>query len=169
MSAKTLHHQGKPFAVNLKVKADNFFNVTINDESLEAILHQIDNNTLSIVHDNRHYTAHVAANATHVYVLVNGEQYVFEKPREQKSGYRPGMEAAASGNEIFAPMPGKIIKIFVKKGQKVKQNDRLFIVEAMKMENEVKSSRAGKIKKVNFKENDLVSVGDTIIEMEASE
>jgi biotin carboxyl carrier protein len=167
MSAKTLHYQGKPFAVYLNEKSHHQFNATINEQSLEATLHEIDEHTLSIIHDNRHYTAHFAANATHIYVVVNGEQYVFEKPQEQKSGYRPGVEAADSGNEICAPMPGKILKIFVKEGQRIKQNDRLFIVEAMKMENEVKSSRSGVVKKINFKENDLVSVGETIIEVEA--
>jgi biotin carboxyl carrier protein len=168
MTAKTLHYKGNPFVINLNKKNDHHLAAEINEETLEVMLHEIDGHTLSIVHDNHHYMAYFAVDATQIYVVINGEQYIFEKPQEQKTGFRPGLEAASgSGNEICAPMPGKIFKIFVKEGQKIDRNGRLFIVEAMKMENEVKSSRAGVVKKVNFKENDLVSVGDVIIEFES--
>ena len=58
--------------------------------------------------------------------------------------------------------------MIAKNGQKVAKNTTLFIVEAMKMENEIKSPKAGLIKKINFAVNDLVSVGQPIIEMEFS-
>lgn len=168
MIKNILRFKDSDFTILLEEKADHNFSAKINDEPFEAKLQKIADNTFSIFHDGHHYNAYVAVEDTKVYVLVNGQQYVFDKPKEKKSGYRPGMEESAdNGNEVRAPMPGKILKIFVKEGQKFNKNDRLFIVEAMKMENEVKASRAGTIKKINFKENDMVSVGEAVIEIES--
>jgi len=168
MMKNSLRFKDSDFTIVLQEKADHNFSAKINDESFEATIQEVADNTLSIFQGGRHYKTHVAVEDTKIYVLVNGQQYVFEKPKEKKSGYRPGMEDSAdSGNEVRAPMPGKILKIFVKEGQKFNKNDRLFIVEAMKMENEVKATRAGKIKKINFKENDMVSVGQAVIEFES--
>ena len=63
-------------------------------------------------------------------------------------------------------MPGKILKIFISEGDKIKNNQPLFIIEAMKMENEVKSPLDGTVKKIYFKEQDLVSVGEPIVEID---
>lgn len=168
MMKNSLRFKDSDFTIVLQEKADHNFGVKINDESFEATLQKVADNMLSIFHEGRHYKAHVAVEEAKIYVLVNGRQYVFEKPKEKKSGHRPGMEDSAdNGNEVRAPMPGKILKIFVKEGQKFNKNDRLFIVEAMKMENEVKALRAGTIKKINFKENDMVSVGEAVIEFES--
>lgn len=168
MIKNSLRFKDCDFTIVLEEKADHNFSVKINDEPFEATLQNVADNTLSIFHDCRHYKAHVVVEDAQIYVFVNGQQYIFEKPQEKKSGYRPGMEDSAdNGNEVRAPMPGKILKIFVKEGQKFNKNDRLFIVEAMKMENEVKASRAGTINKINFKENAMVSVGEAVIEIES--
>ncbi len=73
---------------------------------------------------------------------------------------------ADNKKEIGAPLQGSLYKILVKKGQQVKQNDALFIIEAMKMETTVVAYEEGKIKKVYLKEGVLVNQDDLIIEME---
>ncbi|MCD4729110.1 MAG: biotin/lipoyl-binding protein, partial [Bacteroidales bacterium] len=60
------------------------------------------------------------------------------------------------GGEIVSPMPGKVIKINVKKGKAVKKGDVLLVVEAMKMENNITAPRDGKVEKVNVKTGDMV-------------
>jgi len=60
------------------------------------------------------------------------------------------------GGEIISPMPGKVIKINVKKGKAVKKGDVLLVVEAMKMENNITASKTGKVEKVNVKTGDMV-------------
>ncbi|MCJ7577768.1 MAG: biotin/lipoyl-binding protein, partial [candidate division Zixibacteria bacterium] len=67
------------------------------------------------------------------------------------------------------PMPGKIVKILVREGDKVRKGQGLVIVEAMKMENEIRSPGAGIVKKINFKEGNLVDTADLIIELEPEE
>ncbi len=67
-------------------------------------------------------------------------------------------------NSLICPMPGKLIELFVKVGDQVEVGQNLCIVEAMKMENTLKSSLKGQVKKINFKVNDLLKVDDIIIE-----
>ncbi len=67
-------------------------------------------------------------------------------------------------NNLICPMPGKLIELFVKVGDKIEIGQNLCIVEAMKMENMLVSSLKGQVKKINFKINDLLKVDDIIIE-----
>ena len=66
-------------------------------------------------------------------------------------------------------MPGKVVKILVKQGDRVEKSQGLVIVEAMKMENEIKSGSGAVVKKINFKEGDLVDAAVPIIELELEE
>ncbi len=72
-------------------------------------------------------------------------------------------------DKVFAPMPGKIVKIMVNVGDAVVEKQPLVIVEAMKMENQVNSRGKGKIKAVNFAPGDQVDTESPIIELELTE
>ncbi|TET66957.1 MAG: hypothetical protein E3J56_13605 [Candidatus Aminicenantes bacterium] len=63
-------------------------------------------------------------------------------------------------------MPGKVIKINVSEKEEVRKNQTLAIVEAMKMENEIKSSIEGYVKKIFVSEGDLVDSEKPLIELE---
>ncbi len=67
---------------------------------------------------------------------------------------------------IYPFIPGTIISYFVKKGDSIKKGDKLFILEAMKMNNEVMSPIDGVVKKINFQPGHRVSKNDAIIEIE---
>lgn len=68
--------------------------------------------------------------------------------------------------ELKSGMPGKIIEIFVKEGDVVKANKPLLIMEAMKMENEMRASRDVKIKEIKVKQGDSVESGAVLIKFE---
>lgn len=68
--------------------------------------------------------------------------------------------------ELKSGMPGKIIEIFAKEGEIVKANKPLLIMEAMKMENEMRASRDVKIKEVRIKQGDSVESGAVLITFE---
>ena len=67
---------------------------------------------------------------------------------------------------LLAPMPGKIVSINVKDGQKIKSGENLLILEAMKMENLITADKDTKIKKINVKPNDAVEVDQVLIEFD---
>ena len=69
-------------------------------------------------------------------------------------------------NQIGAPLQGLIYKVLVKKGQEVKENDPLFVIEAMKMESTVTAFKAGKVTSVSLKEGSMVKQDDLILTIE---
>lgn len=71
-----------------------------------------------------------------------------------------------AGQDLKSGMPGKIIEIFVKEGEIVKANKPLLIMEAMKMENEMRASRDVKIKEIKVKQGDSVESGAVLIKFE---
>ncbi len=99
-------------------------------------------------------------------VLVDGravEAEVYD-PRELATG---GTGGAQHGRlEVSAPMPGKVIRLLVEAGQEVAEGDGLIVVEAMKMQNEMKSAKAGNVVEIRVAENDTVAAGDVLLVIE---
>ncbi|MFP4670109.1 sodium-extruding oxaloacetate decarboxylase subunit alpha [Pasteurella multocida] len=71
--------------------------------------------------------------------------------------------ATAGGAPVTAPMSGNIWKVVAKEGQKVAEGDVLLILEAMKMETEIRASQAGTVQSIHVKAGDTVAVGDTLM------
>ena len=76
---------------------------------------------------------------------------------------QPTLHQVPSDKRIIAPMPGKIISIKVSKGQLINNGDTVLILEAMKMEQEIKSSISGTIMEINVSENDTVKKDQPLI------
>jgi pyruvate carboxylase subunit B len=74
--------------------------------------------------------------------------------------------AAAGPAPLVAPMPGLIVRVNVQPGDKVGQGQGLVVMEAMKMENELRAQAAGAVKAVNVKPGMAVEKGTILIEME---
>ena len=79
-----------------------------------------------------------------------------------------GMEEQASNSakEIKAPMPGTILSLDVSTGDDVRKGDKILLLEAMKMENVIKSPGAGVVKKILVNQGDAVEKNAVLIEME---
>ncbi|OGD14950.1 hypothetical protein A2V47_08025 [Candidatus Atribacteria bacterium RBG_19FT_COMBO_35_14] len=93
------------------------------------------------------------------------EESVSQKVVKSSSNPAPAKTptAAVAGEEIVAPMPGKILQLKVSEGDIVKDGDTLLILEAMKMENEIVANASGNIKKINVAANDMVDTGDVLM------
>ncbi len=77
-----------------------------------------------------------------------------------------GAKAMGSSDSLISEMPGKIVKIFVKAGDIVNAGDPLLVMEAMKMENEMRAAANVKIKSINVSETQNVESGTLLISFE---
>ena len=90
----------------------------------------------------------------------------YDKETAKFDKYMIEEEATDLSKFLLAPMPGKIVSINIKDGQKVKSGENLLVLEAMKMENLITSTKDTKIKKINVKLNDAVEVDQILIEFD---
>ena len=89
-------------------------------------------------------------------MIINGMVYVVSK----------GSLGYLTVNEIKAPMNGKIVKILVNEDDKVNKGQILVVLEAMKMENQIRSPRKATIKNIKIVNDQTVKIGDTLLTFE---
>ena len=105
-------------------------------------------------------------------VKVNGKLYEVELEEVKESAGSISAPAAApaapvaGGTKVPAPMAGKILEIKVATGAKVAKGDTIAILEAMKLENEIKSPAAGTVKAICVQKGAMVNNGDALIVLE---
>ena len=149
---------------------DGKYLVKLGDRQYQVDSQPISENCLSLLVDGRAYTVFIAEDQGKKYISLQGEQFCVEEAKAETEARSLAESATLKGvPTISSPMPGKIVKILVGEGDKVKKGQGLVIVEAMKMENEIRSASAGVVKKINFKEGDLVDAAVPIIELELEE
>ncbi|MFZ4563277.1 MAG: acetyl-CoA carboxylase biotin carboxyl carrier protein subunit [Bacteroidales bacterium] len=76
--------------------------------------------------------------------------------------------AGHAGNHVTSPMPGKVIRVLAREGDRVLKGDVLVIIEAMKMENQVVSPRDAVVKAVNVAVNDRVESSTALVEFKTN-
>ncbi len=121
----------------------------------------------TIDHDN--YFAWISEDdENQAYVSTGG--HIFRMKRHDilaESVFASGFDSHGHhGNFVFSPMPGKVIRVQAKDGDKVKKGDVLMIIEAMKMENLIASPRDAIVKAVNLTVNDRVESSTVLVEFE---
>jgi biotin carboxyl carrier protein len=118
--------------------------------------------TYSVLIGGKSYYA-ISANGA---IRVNGREFSIEvfDPREMR-GRKSG--AAGEGRQkILAPMPGKVVRVLVSAGDTVEAGQGLVVVEAMKMQNEMKSPKDGKVAEVKTKAEATVAAGEVLMVIE---
>jgi biotin carboxyl carrier protein len=144
--------------------------ITVNGESFKWDIVNLANGHFHILHNGKSYRAEVinADRSAKTFTLkINNHCYTTEvKDKFDLLLEKLGMNNGAAGkvNNIKAPMPGLIIEMKVKTGDSVKAGDQLLILEAMKMENILKSSGEGIVKSVKVKKGDTVEKNQVLIE-----
>ena len=89
----------------------------------------------------------------HIFLRLNDQ--VFQRKIDEESVSFTS-KSASEGGDIFAPVPGKIIKIMIKNGDLIEKGQTVIILESMKMEFEVKASGSGKVGKIVVEDGEQV-------------
>jgi biotin carboxyl carrier protein len=85
---------------------------------------------------------------------------------EERAGPKAAISTAASEGAVTAIMPGKIIRVLVTEGDRVAEGDVVCILEAMKMENELKAPRAGTVRALSIQPGQDVETGTVLAEID---
>lgn len=108
-------------------------------------------------------TALAVRRGDQIHISFGGRQYIVEKPKA----------AGASGGETAkgdarAPMPGSIVEVFVAEGDKVTTGQKLLVLEAMKMQQEIAAAFDGVVEKIPVAKGDQVAEGQLLVHVEPS-
>ena len=145
---------------------DGQYRIKLDDQEYVVDSVPISENCLSLLVNGKTFTVYFAEADGKRYFSIGGEQYCIQETKEESV---TSSGADSSGVEeapvAASPMPGKVVKLLVKEGDKVTKGQGLVIVEAMKMENEIKSPVNGTVDKINFDPGDLVDAAQPIIEI----
>jgi len=106
-------------------------------------------------------------NQRHLYLTVDGmPEEVLLQPLNEYTGQNESGRPASNGpGDISTSMPGNVVEVMVNEGEQVGMGDTLFIIEAMKMETEIKAQVAGRVAKVHIKKGDRVTPGEALIQI----
>jgi len=156
---------GKKYRLELS-RADNRWDCSLDGRKIEidAILPRRD--VLSIIVGGKAYEIKRERTVTDMHLWVGSIRHAVEL-RDPRSLRSRASDADGKGpRKLLAPMPGKVVRVLVKEGDAVDIGQGLIVVEAMKMQNEMKASRAGRVVEVRVGEGDTVSAGDTLMVLE---
>jgi acetyl/propionyl-CoA carboxylase alpha subunit len=144
--------------VDLRKEGDAY-RVTMEDGDRIARAEFLDDHTLLLEIDGHRTHLDVVRQGDSFFVALAGEIYTFFEDH----GVAPGQQVGGLASpEIVAPMPGKIVRAFVKPGDHVAAGDALFILEAMKMENRLIADADGIVERVQVVAGDLVDGGEVL-------
>ena len=120
----------------------------------------------SVLMEGRSYEARVEEHADCLVVVIDGYRFEIEA-RDPRRWSRGAYGRGGSGPQtITAPMPGKVVRVLVGPGDAVEAGQGMVVVEAMKMQNEMKAPRAARILSVPAKEGATVAAGEVLVTIE---
>ncbi len=159
---------GREYRLDVRSDRDGL-RVRLDDRELRVDLLRVDPALYSLLIDGRSYEIHVLESDEALMVLVDGQPFRVEIQDEQERRLRAAVgkgDAKPAKRVVSAPMPGKVVKLLVRPGEAVQAGDGVIVVEAMKMENELKAPVAGTVKEVRVEEGKAVSGGDVLVVIE---
>ena len=144
------------------------YKVTLDGREVVVDAHQVANHLWSVLYGYASLEVDVTPVPGDSYeVLIDGDCHKFSLMNEQRRAMiRAGGKGSAGKAMVTSPMPGKVVKLLVAEGQEVEAGQGVIVVEAMKMENELKSALPGKVKEIFVKEGDVVESGAKLLLVE---
>jgi biotin carboxyl carrier protein len=147
----------KEFRLNLTQMKKKDIRVSLGKRTYQVTAEFLSPDKILLNIDGKIHDVLINSNTTSHYVYVNGRCYQIEKKSAlQILGEKGDKQQTIS---VTTSMPGRIVKILRKEGQEVKEGQAVLILEAMKMQNEIKSPRAGRIIKIGPKFSESVETG----------
>ena len=140
--------------------------VLVDGRPLRVDVHPTARHFTTLIIDGRSYDVGVVREGATLAVAVSGATFEVALVPAARGAAAPHRKTATGPAKVNAPMPGKIVRVSAAAGQEVKAGECLVVMEAMKMENEIRAPRDGRIKDVVVKEGQAVESGALLILVE---
>jgi biotin carboxyl carrier protein len=133
------------------------------DDGAQSDALEVASNTYSIIIRGHAFEAVVIPAAEGVLVRCRGREFMasISDPRAWRRRHA-AVFGAGGQQQVMAPMPGKVIRILVSEGDAVEADQGLMVVEAMKMQNEIRASRSGTVERIFVREGQAVADGEPL-------
>jgi acetyl/propionyl-CoA carboxylase alpha subunit len=133
-------------------------------DGVEMRIERLGDGQVRVTETSGSHLAWVTAEGRRVFVTLDGRDYVFETGGA-KARRSHGHESASG--EVTMPMPGLVISVSVKEGERVQRGQPLVIVEAMKMEHTLRAPRDGVVRRLSAGPDKRFEGGAVLLEVEA--
>ena len=157
-----IHLAGKSHTVEF-VEVSNETRISIDGHAIAADACQIAAGVYSILIDGKSFEARLEPFGSDLRIAVGENEFTARVSDLRKWKRGGGAGHSTDGHQIItAPMPGRVVRVLVKPGDAINSGQGIAVVEAMKMQNEVRSPKSGSVERVLVKEGQTVNAGDTI-------
>ncbi|MGH9743049.1 MAG: biotin/lipoyl-containing protein [Candidatus Acidiferrum sp.] len=142
----------------------NRWNIILDGQPIQADAVEISPNTLSLLLGGQSFEVHITQAPAGSFKLQIGLQEFIAEVADPRAwrGRKHGALEAEGRQQILAPMPGKVVRLLVSAGDKVEAGQGLLVVEAMKMQNEIRSPKSGVVERLFVREGQPVNVGEVL-------
>ena len=156
---------GKKYHLDLN-RADGRWSCRLDGREVEVDAVLARPNVLSLRIGNLAYEVKAERVANDLHLWVGSTRFAVElcDPRSLRGRARVADDRGPK--KITAPMPGKVVRLLVREGDEVEAGGGIAVVEAMKMQNEIKSPKSGTIQKILVSEGGAVNAGDVLAVVE---
>ena len=150
-------------------KKGELYHFVIDGNEYSVRAETLSNGTFAYFVDNRSYVAYLTKSKSGTHIAVEGRSYLIEEEEDNDSQSGAKGAGAHADGKVESPMPGNIIAIPVKEGEKVEINQAVVVIESMKMQNEITSPVNGEVAKINCSVGDQVNFGDVLVDITPQE
>ena len=153
---------GKDYRLELE-RVDSGWRCRLDDHEVEIDATLARRDVLSVLIGGKAFEIKREYTATDLHLWVGSERYGVElrDPRSLRSR-RGGADDGKGPRKLLAPMPGKVVRVLAGEQQPVEAGQSVVVVEAMKMQNEIKSPKKGLVKQIVAAEGANVNAGDVL-------
>ncbi|HRZ22035.1 MAG TPA: biotin/lipoyl-binding protein, partial [Bacteroidales bacterium] len=168
--AVTVVHEKTEIPVKIRNLASREYEFIIHDIPFAVKLLYIDLGEVDYTVNGQTYFAGITrAEGDFSKVTINQKEFLLMRSDllvDESLAHADTSAAGSNENRIIAPIPGRIFRINISEGDKIKKGDVVLVIDAMKMENNILTKREGTVKKILVKLDDMVEAGTRLIELE---
>ncbi|NIT12709.1 MAG: hypothetical protein GTN99_00210 [Candidatus Dadabacteria bacterium] len=152
-------HNNQLYKLSFEDEGSNLV-VELEDSKKQVEFKKLDDYLYSIIINGKSHNLAVMKKGKEIQVFFQGNLYNFEAVSELEQVRGGG---GGGANQISSPMPSRVVKLLKKEGEEVQDGEGVIVVEAMKMESELKAPLTGKIKEIKVSEGETVEGGTVLV------